>query len=503
MPFHNLKYAIKEPKIIGSIWVVMLPAFAQALLLSMANVLDLILIGSILPGSNRSMVNGTQGATYFVGFALFSITAFAVAGNVYYGQFLKTNNKRKIKETTNFKLLSSLMVFLLFLVIFYSVGQSRLLNLLYSGSTTGFAQDRAYGAYYLKWLMLATAPVIITSPLYATLNADKKAWVPLCNTIWSVGLNALFVYLLISGTGLHLGLKGVALGTLIARFIEIVTLCIYLAITRPGWLPSIKTGISKWSFKKMTLAGLMIWPSEALYPLFGLLSTKVGIWAAPYKGIELNDWLSIQSTTNVIGSLAFSLTVGCYAAVPYFVGSHLGRNEFQTARDNSKRVIGASFLAIMIVTLFIICSAFWYPYVFYRKVFYQNNQINNFYVYIAQLSIWSLSITFIIYACAVQMFTIVRSGGYQIVVSLVDQLPWFCIYLPATYLLYRYCNQQTPIWYLQLAGAGFDIPELIGAILLYYLLPWHKKNLIKTADQDNKLIKLKNKHKQLLKANIQ
>lgn len=122
----------------------MVPAMAQAMLLSLLGVVDLILIGSVM-GATKEVINGTTAASFIVSFVLYSIAAITVSGNIYYGQFLKSKFYGKIRETTNFKILASTVVFLFFLALFYLVGQARLVKLVYNNPTAV-----KQGAFYMK-----------------------------------------------------------------------------------------------------------------------------------------------------------------------------------------------------------------------------------------------------------------------------------------------------------------------------------------------------------------
>lgn len=470
MPFHNLKYIVKEPAVVVKIWKIIGPALIQAILVTLANVIDIILIGSLLPGTSQDIINGVSTATVMIAFVIFAITAFSLGGNVYYGQFLKTNNVKKIKEITNFKIVASFLIVLFFVVLFNAIGTTNFIHIILS--TPGVASGVAPGAFYMKWLMLMLVPLILTLPCYAAFIATGKAWIPMVFTLIGISIDIILVVLLINPHIGNLGLKGVALATFLSKLIEAGLVILYILKQRPDWSPSFKTGISKWTFKKLTLTSFLILPSEFLYPLFAILEAKILIWTVPVDQIKM--FLSISSATSVLGQLAFSLTVGLYSAVPYFISSHLGQNDFKKAEFNSKVVIGASFFLIILISVFIALSSLWWPYLFKKSVFTSSLSI-----FIGRIGILGTALGFMLYACSVQLFTIVRSGGFQWLVSLCDQGFWFIIYLPIRYLLLKFLYPSLAIWWILFLMDAVVVIILIIASLLYYLLPW-KRNLIQS-----------------------
>ena len=460
----------KDRQATKEILKIVVPGLIQGFILSLVNVVDVFVIGNLLP---QYALNGSSLGVQIFSLDIFMLFAVAIASNVYAGQLMK-QNVQHLRQTTNFKVLASFLISVAWVVLILAVGQERILKLFFVNQSSGDSHAIIQsGVLYLDWILGAFLLVAITIPLTSTLNIFGKAHVGMWASLISAVVNA----------GLSVGLTfvthnvaGAAIATLISRFLEMMIVIGYLAVTKPHWLPTLKIWqMNPWIVKKCAWAFLLVLPSELLYPIFLLLQTVLIVQGSP------THYSNILAAANIVImalELFFSMMLGFYNCIPIFIGRHLGDDQVHDAKINAEKIMGINIVLISALTLVFLSMFFWWSHLFTR--------LNAPAMRIADFFILGQAVGFWFYANAVQVFSVLRSGGRQWLVSLCDQGPNYLLYLPLLFILLRYTNID-PAYSLMILPATNIVQFILSQILLHKM-NW-SQNLI-TALKPKKTITL-------------
>lgn len=463
---------IRESKIMVRIWQIMVPAFIQSMIATLANVVNLLIIGKGFGNFNSSVFVGASFATILVSFIIAGIVGSCTTGNVYYGQLLKLNDNEAQKETLYFKFTACLCVYAFYVAIFGVVGWSNMVALIIGKSNPAAINS---GGVYLKWLILSLVPYMFVVPLYSTITASGKAWVSMVLTMITIGFNILFVYLLVNQNLGHMGIKGVAIGTTLARFLELLLIICYIWFAKPAWRPDRYFFNVRhkewWLWKKMVISALYIIPTNTLISLFFLLEAKIITWTVPSS--QLTRYQGISQVAAIIAELFISITGAFFAAVPVWVSSYIGLEKFQLARENGSRVLRAGLFWVITLSLILFSSAWWWPYLGWSAIKTAAD------AHILQIFLWGTSAGFVLDSAGILIFFIARSGGRQWLITILQMGPIFIIYLPFRYLGFRYLSAYIPLPWVWFINDFFFVFPLILAIIIYHKEPWHKGKYFK------------------------
>lgn len=449
----------KDRQATNEILRIVIPGLIQGFILSLVNVVDVFVIGNLLPEKD---LNGSSLGVQIFSLDIFMLFAVAIASNVYAGQLMHRDQKY-LRQTTNFKILLSLAISVLWVVLILAVGQTNVLKIFFVNQNHSNSKAIIQsGVLYLDWILPAFLLVAITIPLTSTLNIFQKAHVGMWASLISAVVNA----------GLSVGLtfvthdvSGAAIATLISRFLEMSIVIGYLIVTKPKWLPTCKIWqINSWIAKKCAWAFLLVLPSELLYPIFLLLQTILIVQGSP------DDYADILAAANIVImalELFFSMMLGFYNCIPIFIGRHLGDNKVADAKVNAEKIMGINIVLISCLTIVFLSMFFWWSHLF--------TNLNANAMHIANFFILGQAVAFWFYANAVQVFSVLRSGGKQWLISLCDQGPNYFLYLPLLFVLLRYSNLP-PAASLMIIPAT-NIVQFIASQILFSKMNW-SQNLV-------------------------
>ncbi len=468
--FWYLKWFFKDRKGSAKILWHMSPSMAMAFMIMISGIIQTVILSAVL--KDTSALAGGIVAILISEVVGISIQAFDKASNIYYGQFRgdKITHQESIKETTAFKIVMGYCIFVLAIVLVTSIGAKNIIS-----ATSKDKTVVEYGADYLNFSLIVWATLPLFYSFNFTLLASDKAHVSLLSCLIGVGINLLTVWLLVSPKIGSLGIKGIPIGNAISNFVQIIVLISYILWKKPKWTPKLKFWeIDKFVWRNTLITGIVISLADVIAPVFTILLNLI-----IYRSLPSNPRQATSITVAVIpifnlflGIFYYMVSTGLLAVLPRYVGKRLGRSKYDEAKLNSQKILGVATWINIVFSLIILSSAWWYPLV------YSGSLKTELSKEVAKYMLIGSAFCYFFYKTASSIVATIRTGSklwYQLLISVGDQIPYYIVYLPLTFvLLYYHC---LPIPYVFMVMAFTPVIQYSIAICLYYKLDW-TKNLI-------------------------
>ena len=315
--------------------VIAVPMMLQSLITSSVNLVDNLMVGVL----GDAAIGSVAAVNRYYMIADFAAMGLANAGSVFIAQYFGARQEEHMKESFRTMLVYSMAIMGLFALIGL-LFPSRILSF--------FTQDEVIireGVRYLSIAAWSFLPTAVMVPVYSSMRAVGETRVPLYCSMVSILSNTFLNYCFIFG---HFGfprleVRGAALGTLIARIIELL-ICLYVLQKREF---AFKTSLRRlFEIPKDIMAKVLskaaplmlnetLW-SAGMAMLFKCYSTRGA------------DVLSGYSIAGTVGDLFFTLFSGMSAAATVVISTPLGAGKLDEARENAYRLLGFS----MVLALF-------------------------------------------------------------------------------------------------------------------------------------------------------
>lgn len=209
------------------------------------------------------------------------------------------------------------------------------------------------GGSYLKIVSTSYLFTAISMGITGLLKSINKTRAPMLITLFCVLVNVFVNYIFIFGSfgAPMLKANGAAVGTLIARGIELCALVLYLIFTKKDFVLSIK---QMFIFNKVFVKRVLILALPVVFNEFawGLGTT---IYSVIY-GHMSNDVVNTMTIATILQDLVYAFLFGISNACAVIVGNELGANKLDDARKTAKcllisNFILAFFLGILLILL--------------------------------------------------------------------------------------------------------------------------------------------------------
>ena len=399
-----------------------LPMIVQNAITSFVSFLDNIMVGQI--GTEQMSGVAIVNQLLFV----FNICIFGgVSGaGIFSTQFYGKGDYEGQKFAFRFKLYASLIISGIALLLFGFLGTELIsLYLNDSGSVGDISLALKYGEEYLLIMMASLIPFAISQTYTNTIRETGQTFVPMLSSVVAVGTNLVLDYVLIFGLGPipGMGVKGAALATVIARFIECIIVVIwthrnpkknpYIVGAYKG--PRIPKNICIDILKKGTplMLNEMFWAAG-----MAVISQCYAV-----RGLEVVAAQNISSTITNLFNIVYIQLGSCIAIV---VGQYLGAGRLKEAKDADNKMIFFSVACCTVVAAVMAVVGRFFPS-----------------IYNTQESIKELARNFILISALVMplcafshcsYFTL-RSGGKTGVTFLFDSVYTWVIVVPFAFVL--------------------------------------------------------------------
>lgn len=402
--------------------LIALPMIAQNAITSFVSFLDNIMVGMI--GTEQMSGVAIVNQLLFV----FNICIFGgVSGAGIFGtQFFGKGDYEGQKYAFRFKMYASLIITAITILLFCFGGDALIGLYLNEGSDVGNIDlALAYGKDYLGIMVWGLIPFALSQTYISSVRETGHTFVPMLAGVAAMVTNLVLDIVLIFGLGPvpAMGVKGAALATVIARFVECAIVLIWThrhTVINPyivGAYRGLK--IPKNILMDILKTGTPLMLNEMLW------AGGIAIIAQCYsvRGIDVVAAQNISSTITNLFNIVYIQLGSCIAII---VGQLLGAGRIEEAKDADRKLIFFSVACCAGIALVMLCIGGFFPN-----------------IYKTDESIKELARTFIAISAAVMpvcafchcsYFTL-RSGGKTIITFLFDSVYMWVIVIPvATFL---------------------------------------------------------------------
>lgn len=404
-----------------------LPMIIQNAITSFVSFLDNIMVGQI--GTEQMSGVAIVNQLMFV----FNICIFGgVSGaGIFSTQFYGKGDYEGQKYAFRFKLYASLIISLIALVLF-GFGGDFLISLYLndSGDVGNIALALQYGKEYLLIMMASLIPFALSQTYISTIRETGQTFVPMFSSMAAVGTNLVLDYIFIFGLGPipSMGVKGAALATVIARFVEcmIVVCWTHCNPKKNPYIVGVYLGlkIPKKICMDILIKGTPLMINEMLW------ASGMAVIAQCYavRGLEVVAAQNISSTITNLFNIVYIQLGSCISIV---VGQYLGAGKIKEAKDADNKMIFFSVACCAVVASVMAIVGRFFPS-----------------IYNTEESIKELARTFIMISALVMplcafshcsYFTL-RSGGKTVITFLFDSVYTWILVVPFAFVLANYSS---------------------------------------------------------------
>ena len=399
-----------------------LPMIIQNAITSFVSFLDNIMVGQV--GTEQMSGVAIVNQLMFV----FNICIFGgVSGAGIFGtQFFGKGDYEGQKYAFRFKMYASALISGIALLLFTLCG-TELISLYSSdsGSTGDIALALKYGKEYLAIMTLGLIPFALGQAYISTIRETGQTFVPMLAGVAAVLINLVLDYLLIFGTSFTpaLGVRGAAIATVIARFVEfaIVVIWTHCHKSSNAYIVGAYTSpkIPSYILKGILVKGSPLMLNEMLW------ASGMAVISQCYavRGLEVVAAQNISSTISNLFNIVYLQLGGCISIV---VGQLLGAGKKEEARDADNKMIFFSVFSCACISVLMILVGRFFPSIYNTE---ENiKELARSFIVIAALAMPLCSFSHCAY------FTL-RSGGKTIVTFLFDSVYTWVLIIPFAYTL--------------------------------------------------------------------
>ena len=316
-----------------------LPVTLQALLQSSFGVVDQIMIGQL--GSESIAGIGLGGR--FVSLYTVVLGAVAAAAGIMVAQYVGAKDEKGVERGFYLNLLLSLLLAAVFMTV-CCIFPDRIMAL--------YTQDEAVkvqAEVYLRVYAFSFIPVAISTIMSVFLRCIGKAAVPLAASFFSVLLNTGLNYLFIFGHGGFpaMGVRGAALASVIAQVVAFVLTAVCFSIFCKGMIrrPGLSLSGEIWRQYLGILSPILI--CEFMWSL------GENVYGSIYGHLGTEPCAAMTMTGPVQG-LMIGLLSGVSQAAGIMIGRHLGKEDYEAAYRDGKRLMGCGAAGSLILSLLLL-----------------------------------------------------------------------------------------------------------------------------------------------------
>ncbi len=429
-----------------------IPMIVQNAITSFVSFLDNIMVGQI--GTEQMSGVAIVNQLMFV----FNICIFgAVSGaGIFCTQFFGKGDYEGQKYAYRFKIYASALITGLAVLLFI-FGDEMLISLYLndSGSVGDITLALQYGKEYLAIMVVGLIPFALGQTYISSVRECGQTFVPMAAGIAAVFTNLILDVILIFGLfGFPvMGVKGAAIATVIARFMECFIVVIWTHLNKNknkfivGAYRSFR--IPKKIFLDIFKKGTPLMLNE----MFWAAGMAVISQCYAVRGLEVVAAQNISSTITNLFNVVYIQLGGCISIV---VGQLLGAGKKKEARDADNKMIFFSVACCSGVALIMIVVGRFFPA-----------------IYNTEQTIKDLATTFILISASVMplcsfchctYFTL-RSGGKTGITFLFDSVYTWVLVIPAAYALANWTT-----WSITTVFLLISYMEIVKAVIGFFMV---------------------------------
>lgn len=402
-----------------------LPMIVQNAITNLVSFLDNIMVGQ-LGTEQMSGVAIVNQLIFVYNLAIFgAVSAASIFGAQYYG---KGDHKGHM-YSFRFKLYATLLVTAFTILLFLIKGNS-LISLYLTDTAGNGATEQAlqYGLEYLSIMVVGLIPFAINQSYATNIKETGQTMIPMIASFVAVGTNALLDYLLIFGIGPipKLGVRGAALATVIARYIEAIIVIVWAHrnAKKNQYLKGayLGFGVPKQELKTILVKGFPLMLNEVLWAAGMTAVTQ----CYSVRGLDVVAGLNIATTITNLFNIVYLQLGACISIV---VGQYLGAGKLDEAKDADNKMIAFSVCCCIVMAVIMSIVGGFFP-----AIYNTSEEIKK--LATSFIAVSAMIMPFCSFSHA-SYFTL-RSGGKTLVTFLFDSVFTWVIVVPTAFILAHY-----------------------------------------------------------------
>jgi len=407
---------MKKKSFIAGALLLALPSMLQNLVTNMATLVDNLMVGGLQEHAIAGVTITNQ--VIFV----FTVLLFGVSGaaGIFITQYNGIGNEKKVTETFKIALIFSIAISVAFFFIMLFVPEIIL----------GFFAHEPYtmneALSYLRFIQYT----ILILPISLTIGNGFRfcgyVKTPMYIAIITVSLSTFLNFGLIHGNlGMPaMGVRGAALGTLIARIVELVIFVVLTVYIKSPIKIQLRTffKLERAMFKTFVQRG------------YGLVLNEL-FWATGMQTLiiiytmRVSENIAAMSIASTFSNLIWVGMGGMSVVFSIYLGGHLGRNDFDNAMHDADKLRKiSSFMGISLGIIVLVISLFLVDFFDVAPEVLQTGQI---------ILLITVGFCWLNYLNA-SYFFILRAGGDTLGVLVIDSLFNWVIMIPAAFIIGRF-----------------------------------------------------------------
>ena len=434
---------LRDKEFLKKFFKVSFPVMLHALILFIVNFVDNVMISGV---SNEavSAVYAVNQATYILMIAAYGVV---IGAGVYIQQFNGANDKVNLKQAFCYKIVIMLIFLLIFITVYYLFGHY--LVYFYSHSDKNASVIYELGKEYMYVMILSYIPYCLSIIYTTTVREIGETKYALISGVvafaTNIILNYIFIYVL------EMGVIGAALGTVIARILELVIIVAISHCKKFDFCNQLfKTfGISKKLAKEITKKGVVFLANELFW--------VIGMTLLSLAYSQRENVLSALSVVSSIGNIFNIIFQGLSIGIGVMVGSYLGEGNFKKAKDYAYKVYWLGFLTSVIFGVLIIVLSPVIPLLF-KEVDASQKAAATEMLFAYGFLIWGSCM----YCCC---YVTLKTGGEAVTTFLIDSGLMWAVAVPLAWILVKFTN--ISLVYIYSIIVGFDILKFLAS---YYFV---------------------------------
>jgi len=317
---------IDDKRFIKKTVAIAIPITVQLLLNTILNFIDILMIGSL--GETTIAAVGLANKVFFV----FSLLLFGICSgsSILTSQYFGKKDIKSIRRVLGISLIIGLIGSIFFVIP--GVLCPEFVMSIFTPSTNAIT----IGASYLIIVAISYPLTAITNVYTSILRSVNEVRLPVAISLLSIFINITLNYTLIFGHfgAPKLGVQGAALGTLIARIIECVSILLIIYIKKGPAAAKVKelVGFNKEFIKKFFTTVTPVIINEFMWGL------GVTMYSLVYGRMDDGAVASITITQNV-EQIITVMFQGIGSATAVILGNELGANKLEKAEVHAKYLI--------------------------------------------------------------------------------------------------------------------------------------------------------------------
>ncbi len=428
------------------------PMIIQNAITSFVSFLDNIMVGQI--GTEQMSGVAIVNQLMFV----FNICIFGgVSGAGIFGtQFFGKGDYEGQKYTFRFKLYACTVITGAALILF-GFFDTQLISLYLndSGSVGDISLALRYGKEYLAIMVIGLIPFALGQSYTNTIRETGQTFVPMLAGIVAVITNLILDYILIFGVfgAPSLGVRGAAIATVIARFIE-CAIVVFWTHSHKKVNPYIKGAYSSPKIPWHILKGILVKGSPLMFnEMFWAAGMAVISQCYAVRGLEVVAAQNISSTISNLFNIVYIQLGGCISIV---VGQLLGAGKTEEAKDADNKMIFFSVFCCSCISMIMVVIGRYFP-----SIYNTEESIKA----LAQKLIVISALVMPLCAFSHCAYFTLRSGGKTVVTFLFDSVYTWVLVIPFAYLLANYTSLYiTTVFFL------VQFTEIIKVVLGFFMV---------------------------------